>query len=77
MKGESGCPRLMLYPMLTCPWDMLRCKEEVLPMRHTVMNSHREAVRKFMVVLDGILRDFRGQGSPSGLEGDDHPHRPG
>ena len=41
---------------------MVRCREEVPPMHHTAMNSSREAVRKFMLVLEFILKDWRKQG---------------
>ena len=76
-KRESGWPRRMLKPMSTCPWEVVRCSEEVPPMRHTVMNSPREAVRKFMVVHEVILRDYWWKRSLGRLGWGFHPHRPG
>ena len=40
----------------------MRCREEVPPMHHADMNSPREAVIKFMLVLEFILKDLGKQG---------------
>ena len=44
--------------MLTCPLEVVRCREELPPMRHTEINSSREAVRKFILVLEFIFVDW-------------------
>ena len=47
--------------MLTWPLEVVKCREELPPMRHTEINSSKEAVRKFILVLEFIFKDWRQQ----------------
>ena len=62
--------------MLTCPLEVVRCKEELPPMRHTEINSFREAVRKFILVLEFIFENWWQQRKLCVLLSGKYPHRP-